>query len=62
MKNYFVKVLGQLPYPVEKDYIGNASNMATATARAIRNYRKDISKERGKAIRIKKLSIKVERL
>ena len=41
MKNYLVKVSAMLPYPTEKQYREEASNMATASARAIRKFRKE---------------------
>ena len=62
MNNYFVKVIGMLPFPIEKKYTIKASNMATAVARAIRKYPKDVNGEKGRRMMIKRLTIKVERL
>ena len=57
MKNYFVKIKAMLPYPVEREYREGASNMATAVARAIRRYRKELNGKRIKDLLIKVVKI-----
>lgn len=57
MKNYLIKVSAHLPYPIEKEYREEASNIGTSVNRAIKKYRKEAN---GK--RIKELTIKAIRL
>lgn len=57
MKHYFAKVVAFIPVPREREFRIQASNMATAMARAMREFRKDFKRKR-----IDKVSIKIDRL
>ena len=46
MKQFLVKVRASLPYPVEKDYRQNASTIACAVQRSIKQFRKDKPKKK----------------
>ena len=46
MNNYLVIVKANVPYPKDWDYRIEASNHATAAARALRNWRKALNGKR----------------
>jgi len=58
MNNYWVEVISDLPYPMEKEFTITASGLSPAVSRAIKEYRKYIRQIRGKKT-IKNLRIKV---
>lgn len=53
MKNYFIEIKVNLPYPLTKDYTLSATSAGTAIGRAIRLYRKDIGKKRIRSLYVK---------
>jgi hypothetical protein len=61
MNQYWVKVVSDLPYPIEKEITVEASGLSPAVSRGIREYRKYIREIRGKKT-IKNLQIKVMKL
>lgn len=46
MALFLVKVSWNQPYPKDADYRVEASNMATAAARALKRWRKDLNRKR----------------
>lgn len=46
MKQYLITIQSYLPYPVKKEFRINGSSIATASARAIRKYRKEVGKKK----------------
>ena len=58
MNHYVIEVTAALPYPVMKQYREDATNISTATARAIKQYLKDVREMRKV---VKSLSIKASR-
>jgi hypothetical protein len=53
MKLYLVKIICQMPYPVEKNYKMEASGFGTAIGRAIKLFRKEKDHKKIKEITIK---------
>ena len=53
MKNYFVRIGVDLPYPKEFDFTVEGSNPGTATARAYRKFRRELPRKKIKELRIK---------
>lgn len=53
MKNYFVRIGIDLPYPKEFDYTEGGSNPAVAISRAFRKLRRELPKRKIKELRIK---------
>ena len=46
MKQYIITITVQIPYPVEQTYNIKASNVAVATARALKRLRKNFPRKR----------------
>lgn len=46
MKQYLITIQSYIPYPVKKEFRIDGSSMATASARAIRKYRKEVGKKK----------------
>lgn len=53
MKNYFVRIGVDIPYPKEFDFTINGSNPGTAAARAYRKLRLELPKRKIKEYRLK---------
>ena len=53
MKNYFVRIGVDLPYPKEFDFTVEGSNPGTATARAYRKFRRELPRKKIKELRIR---------
>lgn len=52
MKNFVVVISAQVPFPKDFSYRPVASNIATAVARAIKDFRKELGRKRVKELRI----------
>jgi hypothetical protein len=57
MKTTLVQITVDIPYPKTFEYRQEASNQATAIARALRQIRKDLSGKRIKEYRIKSIQL-----
>jgi hypothetical protein len=62
MAKFLVTVSSELPYKIEKEFIVSGWDFSTAVSRASRLYRDYLREDRGKAKKIKTLSIKATRL
>ena len=57
MKNFLITISWYQPYPKESKHQVGATNLATATARALREWRKLVARKRIKEVSIKTIQL-----
>lgn len=58
MANFLIEIAYLHPYPIKCEYRKEASSIAPAVSRAIKDWRKD----KGKAIKVKTITIKATKI